>query len=95
MPENNRKEHRASVRDGVLYLHDSGSKNSMAQNGLAYDISTSGACIYTQQQFAEGETINVFCSKFGDAPIKSTVRWCKKVDERLYKVGVSFEAEML
>lgn len=92
MPVNNRKEHRASVRDGVLYLHGSGDNCSTAQNGLAFDISTSGACIYTQREFAEGETVDVFCSKFGDVPIKSTVRWCKKVDERLYKTGVSFNA---
>jgi len=94
MLEDKRKDDRSSVKDGVLYLHESRSITEAAQNGLAFDISRAGACIYTQQEFLEGDTIKVYCSKFGDMPIKTSVRWCRKVDDRLFKVGVSFSSQM-
>lgn len=90
MPEDNRKEPRNTIEDGVLYLHESGGISKAAQHGLAFDISNSGACIYSQQSFAEGDYVKIFCSNFGDTPIKATVRWCKKMDDRLFKVGLSF-----
>lgn len=88
-----RKEKRSVLKDSVLYMHESHNIAKSAQNGLAFDISTSGACIYTQQEFKEDDTIKIFCSKFGDMPVQSSVRWCKKVDDRLFKIGVSFTGE--
>jgi hypothetical protein len=93
MGEDKRKEARERANDGVIYLHESVNVSQAAQNGLAFDISSSGACIYTHQEFNEGDSIKVFSQKFGDRPIKATVRWCRKVDDALFKVGLAFNRE--
>jgi hypothetical protein len=93
MGEEKRREDRERANDGVIYLHESVNINQTAQNGLAFDISSSGACIYTHQEFKEKDSIKVFSQKFGDRPIKATVRWCRKVDDALFKVGLSFNQE--
>jgi hypothetical protein len=90
MGSERRKANRDEVKDGVLYLHEALHINQAAQNGLAFDLSIDGACIYTQQEYDENDSVKVFCKKFGDEPIKATIRWCKKVDERLFKIGLSF-----
>jgi len=90
MDAENRTEDRKNVEDGVLYLHEMRSVGNTAQNGLAFDFSDNGACIYTQQHLSQSDTIKVLSDKFGDSPRKATVRWCKKLDENLFKVGLSF-----
>ena len=68
--------------------------NHSAQHGLAFDLSNSGACIYAQREYAKGDVIKVFCKDFGDAPAKASVCWCKKVDERLFKIGLHFNGNI-
>ena len=92
MQDERRKEQREPVEDDVLYLHYSKKINNIAQHGLAFDLSDSGACIYAQQEYSEGDTIKIFCKDFGDAPAKANVCWCKKIDDRLYKVGLRFNS---
>jgi hypothetical protein len=86
-----RKEDRKHVEDGVLYLHEVQTLDTAAQNGLAFDLSGGGACIYSQRKFEEDDMIKVFCVKFGDKPMMARVRWSKKVDDKLYKIGLSFD----
>lgn len=85
-----RKEPREHVRDGVLYLHESESLTQSAQNGLAFDVSHDGACIYTQQEYREEDTIKVFCKQISDRPVTARVKWCKRMDENLFKIGLIF-----
>jgi hypothetical protein len=90
LTEERRGEAREVFVDGVLYLHEMKTLSQAAQNGLAFDLSKTGACIYTQKEFSQGETIKVLCKKYGDAPIKSEICWCKKLDDNLFKVGLKF-----
>ena len=90
MTKERRKEKREPVEDDVLYLHYSKKISQAAQHGLAFDLSDSGACIYAQQEYAEGDVIKIFCKDFGDTPAKASVCWCRKLDERLFKVGLKF-----
>lgn len=92
MTEERRKEKREQVEDDVLYLHYSEDVGQTAQHGLAVDMSSSGACIYSQQEYAEGDVLKVFCKEFGDTPAKADICWCRKIDERLFKVGLKFNS---
>lgn len=88
-----RRQNRAPVQDGVLYLYESKGLQQDAQYGLAFDVSNDGACIYTQQQFATDDSIKLFCAKFGEEPRSAYVKWCRRIDENLFKVGVSFKRD--
>lgn len=90
MDHTDRTEERVAIDDNVIYLPDLNALNNSAKNGIAFDVSASGACIYTQREFDQDEIVKFFCKGFGEKPRKAIIKWCKKVDDRLFKVGVLF-----
>jgi len=91
MSKADRKEERKAVKGGVLYAIDSDEGINAAQSGLAFNLSKSGAGIFTQEEIREEDPVKVFNRNFASRPIRGCVRWCESIGNGLYRVGISFE----
>ena len=63
-----------------------------AANGITLNISNSGICFYTQICLEEGISVDITSRALWEQPRHGTVKWCRKITEELYRVGVSFES---
>lgn len=84
-----RRERRDPANGNVFYSYDVKAEAMPSQNGLMCNVSSTGACIYTQECFNEGSELKLFSPAIG-LPKKAVVRWCKSVDAKLFKMGLSF-----
>ncbi|MDA8162869.1 MAG: PilZ domain-containing protein [Desulfobacteraceae bacterium] len=62
-----------------------------AASGITLNISGEGICFYTQICLEEGVAVNISSRALRERPRHGTVRWCRKITEELYRVGVSFK----
>jgi hypothetical protein len=58
--------------------------------GISTNISNSGMGFLTNEPFENGQDIKVFNPRISDGPRAAQIRWCVKLSESLYKVGVCF-----
>ncbi len=60
-------------------------------SGICVNASNSGLCFYSHQYFIEEQELD-FDELFPwDGPKSGTVRWCIRINDQLYKVGVSLQ----
>ena len=62
-----------------------------AANGITLNTSGKGICFYTQICLEQDVPVNVTSKALWEQPRHGTVKWCGKITEELYRVGVSFE----
>lgn len=57
--------------------------------GLTTNISSKGLGFYTYIPLAAGQSLNISGRLFR-ATVPATVRWCSKVSDHIYKIGLRF-----
>ena len=83
-----RKEDRSPARGSVMISNDSG-----FVSGLVANISGSGLCAYVQEAFDDGAVVSVYSKSFSTkGPRVASVRWCSRLTDDLYKVGLFFDS---
>jgi hypothetical protein len=60
---------------------------------ISVNVSDSGMCFYTNSDLYDGLSLKITSARIWDAPRMATVRWCRKLIEGLYMVGVSLTPE--
>ena len=91
--EERRKQRRDLITLPISYsyasLNDSGTYKSLTTNGITLNISDSGMCFYTHVRLDEGLPVNVSSRAIWDTQKKGVIKWCRKITEELYRVGLS------
>jgi hypothetical protein len=59
-------------------------------NGITLNVSGAGLCLYTPLPLEEGLSVEVSSQAIRLGPRKGAVRWCRKITEDLYRVGIVF-----
>ena len=81
-----RKEDRTPARGSVTISNDIG-----FAGGLVNNMSSSGICAYVQEDFPEGAVVSVYSRNFSTkGPRVASVRWCSRLTDDLYKIGLFF-----
>ena len=86
-----RTEERTPVIGNVFYNHSIVDNNQLFIEGVTANISLSGASIYTFTEIEEDVAIVLYGKVLGNAQKNAIVRWCEKVNNEIYKVGLSFQ----
>ncbi len=69
---------------------DDGRLSCFTSSGVSTNLSTSGMGFYTEGALKRGHDLTLYSSKISLVPVNAKVRWCSKLSESLYRVGVSF-----
>lgn len=80
-----REEVRTAFQQAIKYVADPFAGNT-ALKGVTVNLSRSGMCLITFDQLTEGQRIKI--EKGLNVSNPSTVRWVKKLDKDIFKVGV-------
>lgn len=75
----------------VHYTVDSSTIKDISK-AVTVNISQSGICLYTFNDHKEGETLKIHNGVPYDLQSTVTIRWIKRVNEQLYKVGCEFDS---
>jgi len=67
-------------------------EKSFTTNGISLNVSPSGMCFYTHMPLDEGTVIHLSSKAIWETPMKGAVKWCRKITEELYRVGVELIA---
>jgi hypothetical protein len=86
--EDIRREHRDSLQGCVLFNLTSNGDDK-THTGLLSDMSTSGACIYTQECITD-EKVRVYMEGISRTPVDADVMWCIRSHDDLYRAGLQF-----
>ena len=62
----------------------------LTNEALTTNISERGLGLYTGTQLKRGQDIKVYSRTLSDRPIFALVKWCSKVSDNIFKVGVEF-----
>lgn len=57
------------------------------------DISYRGIGLYSKHPIRKGQKIKIFLNHISSDPIRASARWCHRVNDELYKVGVAYLQE--
>jgi hypothetical protein len=87
-----RRQERYTFHQYVNYGVDSNSSNPGDKifKGVTVNFSQSGLCLYVFHPLAEGNRIIISKDNNKDPHQTSTVRWVKKINEEVYKVGLMY-----
>ncbi len=55
-----------------------------------FDLGKGGMCIFSNKSLEVGHVIELQCKDIWDGPKTGTVKWCKKIQINLYRVGIAF-----
>ncbi|GAB4389265.1 MAG: hypothetical protein Kow0025_13550 [Thermodesulfovibrionales bacterium] len=58
--------------------------------GLTTDMSRTGLGLYTNRAIDVGESLKLYSKRLSDKPVEAQVKWCARVSESLFRVGLSF-----
>jgi hypothetical protein len=86
-----RKHPRISYIDTVEFevtLNSADDAKSSIGRGITMDICNNGACIYTSTSLKQGQQVDIVKGTPPHICTTATVRWVKKLDVELYKVGL-------
>ncbi len=93
MPEERRRQRRdlitVPINYSYTYITDQDNIKSVSTSGITLNVSDSGMCFYTNVPLQEGKEINIFSKAIWENPKKGMVKWCRKITEELYRVGVT------
>lgn len=59
-------------------------------SGLSVNLSASGLGFYTDKALQQGQRLTLYSKKLKDFTIEAQVRWCSKLSDSIYRMGVSF-----
>ncbi len=91
MKADRRSETRYPVRLKIEYCVDiDENKDIGPRETFTTDISYRGMCIYSDRPIEKGQTIEIFLRHVYKKPIVAEVKWCIKLTNNLYKVGVQY-----
>lgn len=81
-----RKEDRTPARGSVMISNESG-----FVSGLITNMSSLGLCAYVQELLSNGSEVSVYSKNFSTkGPRVANVRWCNRLTDDLFKVGLYF-----
>jgi len=55
---------------------------------ITTDVSKSGMGFYTDKSIKENSRLFVTCEAVSQRPLKAIVRWCDKIGDNLYRIGL-------
>src|SRR6266545_2795760 len=58
--------------------------------GITANVSSSGACVYTCREVETGLAVTICSQVFGTSPKNASIRWCRKVTQEVFSLGLSF-----
>ena len=61
----------------------------LSARGISVNMSESGMCLYTNNQLQDGLDLKLYSQNLFESPKAAVVQWCDKINEELYKVGVT------
>jgi hypothetical protein len=70
-------------------LHD-GEPVKGSGSGVTTNLSRGGLCFYAYHHLGEGQEVNVHSHQIARSPLLAKVRWCERISNTLYRVGLSF-----
>ena len=88
-----RRRHKRDLTTVPMSYHlvvSKGAQKGETANGITLNISGKGICFYTQICLEEGTPVNITSRALWERARQGTVKWCRKITEELYRVGVSF-----
>jgi hypothetical protein len=56
--------------------------------GMTTNISSKGLCILMNCPLEEGQCVALYGSKLSDGLLSANARWCSKVSDNLYRIGL-------
>lgn len=56
--------------------------------GISLNLSETGMCFYTPMPLDEGVPLEVTSKAIWDNPRPAVVKWCRRITEELYRVGI-------
>jgi hypothetical protein len=91
--EGRRQQKRELFTITVEYSFSSFSRDSLnceTGSGITTNISPGGLGFYTDRLIRAGQDLKVFSSHLSTEPINAVVRWCDRISDNMYKVGMMF-----
>lgn len=87
---NKRAVYSVTVEYSYSFVKD-GSLGCKTGAGITTNISSGGLGLYTDRMLKAGQDLKVFSKSMAESPKKAVVRWCKKISDDMFKVGLMFE----
>ncbi|MDA8174895.1 MAG: hypothetical protein M0018_09950 [Nitrospiraceae bacterium] len=69
-------------------IQEQGETRNFTMSGISLNLSDAGICFYTHVRLEDGTALNVYGRALWDGARKGTVKWCRKITEGLFRVGV-------
>lgn len=94
MPEEKRKTRRDIITVPVNYSYSAKAEGAPVKqdtSGITLNVSEKGICFYTHMCLEEGAPISLTSKAIWESPKKGAVKWCRKITEELYRVGIELE----
>ncbi len=88
--EEKRKEKREDLVGGTISFAFT-MDDSLDNEGVTINISSSGVAFYTHREVAKGMGLRIKGAGMWNGVRYATVRWCEKVENGIYKIGLSFD----
>jgi hypothetical protein len=88
MTEEKRRQRRELITVPVNYSYVSGEPEASATSGITLNLSDTGMCFYTHMPLAEGAPLKVSSTAIWEEPRPAVVKWCRRITEELYRVGI-------
>jgi hypothetical protein len=93
----NESEKRGARRSALTVTFDysysfveAGRLNCTTSQGVTTNISGGGMCFYTIAGVSMGQEMKVFNETLFESPKTAFVRWCSKISESIFKIGLQF-----
>jgi hypothetical protein len=77
----------------VEYAYSTVSNGRFARKtgaAVTTNLSKGGLGLYTNQLFNTGQNLTINGRQISDDPMNAMVRWCSRVSESIYKIGLMF-----
>lgn len=74
---------------------DNGSHGPKTSRALTTNVSPGGIGIFTDRPLPAGDTISVFSRQIRDTEFGAEVRWCRRISDTLYRVGLLLDTPAL
>lgn len=87
---NERREFLAVTVEYSLSFLENGALSCKTSEGITSNISKGGLSLYMNNPIGTGQDIKVFNNRIFEEPKIAFVRWCSKISDSIFKVGVKF-----
>jgi hypothetical protein len=68
-----------------------GSLSCVSGAGVTSNISSGGLGFYADHMLKTGQDLKVFSKSMSENPVQAVVRWCQKISDDMFKIGLMFE----